>query len=186
MPPRPDLITPLGWRMLGSLPPILRDDPDYRALIHCSAREVERMRGRAEDVRAMGNPVTTTALGIPLWERLLRLPASFPTDPLEGRRVAVVNRWRALQSDPSTAAWVARVTQRLNGAPWTYDTPRSAPGLPDYTIRVTLPFNAASGRFAAAILALREETPAEQELVYVSAEGFVLDQSRLDQEGLGI
>ena len=121
MAPRPDLITPLGWQMLRTLPPFLRNDPDYRAIIHCSAREFERFYAKADEVRAMGNPLTAPPIAIPLWEALLRLPRSPDSDPIVTRRLALVERWRSLTADPAMSAWVARITVRLSGAPWTYE-----------------------------------------------------------------
>lgn len=180
MAPRPDLMTDLGWELLETLPPVLRGDPDMRAIIHCQAKEAERVEGAIEFVRAQANPLTAGDVGLMWWAALLRVPSiGVPEAEL---RTAVINRIRAYEVDPAGAAWVTRVSKRIGTEAWSYEENEPDP----QTIRVFLPYAPGSLAFQNARRAIEEETPSEQELVFVSSGGFILDQSQMDVEGLGI
>lgn len=183
MAPRPDLMTALGRDLLGMLPTFLREDPDVRSVVHCYARAVEEFEVEAELVRAQLSPLSATGVGLSWWERMLRLLAAEPGVTVEARREAVIGRWRSLDGDPAGRDWVRRVSGRLGGSvPWSYEENTPAP----QTIRVSLPFDAGSPAWEEALRVFREETPAEQALVFISSGGFLLDESQMDVEGLGV
>lgn len=119
--PRVDHLTELGRDFVNQLPVVLREDPDYLSLMHCSAREVERIESAIEWARAQANPLTADAWGLEQWARLLKLPLT-QGELLAVQREKVVARFRALIADPSEAAWVARVSELLGaGTHWTYE-----------------------------------------------------------------
>jgi hypothetical protein len=189
MAPRPDLLTPRGREFIAELPPFLRDDPQYRAVLHCMAREGERAEGVLEQLRQDLNPLTATDRGIAFFEGLLNIGSTAGQD-IEARRAIILGRMRALEGDPSGADWARRITARIGDVGWTYEehTPGDAsPGaVPPQTLRILLPFAANSPQFEVARRVFREETPAEIALVYISTGGFLLDSSLLDQDGFGI
>lgn len=185
MAPRRDLLTPLGLEMLDSLPPAVRDDPDYLAVIHCYARETERIDETIEGLRAEFNPVTATETGLTAFELLLRLPAG--GDTVEGRRIRVRDRLASLFADASGVNWILRVSGRI-GSSWSYEehVPGDAGSPPAQTLRILLPFDATAPEWAEATRAVREETPSELDLIFVSTGGFRLDVSEMDSDGMGI
>lgn len=185
MAPHPSAITALGWEMLESIPPFLRDDPDVVAVIHCQAREAERLEGAIEELRRQLNPLTATDRGLRFMEMLLRLPAS--GESIQVRRNRVKLRLAALEADPSGRDWIARLSARI-GSGWAYEehVPGDVTSPAAQTLRIRLPYAANSPQWDAALLATREETPAELGLVFISSGGFILDQSQMDVEGMGI
>lgn len=187
MAPLPELITPLGREMIDSLPPVLRDDPDTIAVLHCQAREAERLGDAVAEIRAQLSPLNATELGLPWWELLLRVPGDIVAS-VEARREAVMRRYRALEGDPAGSSWVLRVGRRIGDVPWTYQEhiPGDGTTPPAQTLRIHLPFAPASASWDQALIAFREEVPSELDLVFVSEGGFILDESEMDVEGMGI
>lgn len=186
MAPREDLITPLGWAMIDSLPPILREDPDYRALMHCAAREIERVEATIEDVRTQLIPVNATDLGLQAWEHLLRLPVAPSGETIEVRQITVANRLAALGGDPAGTDWVRRMNRRLGNVAWSYEEHQpGVGGTPAaQTLRIRLPFVVNSEPWNQAVKAFREETPSELALTFLGEGGFILDASQLDLDTL--
>lgn len=178
MAPLPELLTVLGRAHLEMIPPFLRGDPDYVAVMHCYAREAERLGETLELVRANLDPTTATELGLPWYESVLHVSG---TGTVEERRSRVLGRLAALAADPSGRSWVRRVTARI-GSGWSY-----VENTPDpQTIRVFVTPAVGTAAWDEALRAVREETPAEQELDFVSSEGFLLDETPLDTGGLGV
>ena len=186
MAPRPDLITDLGWEFINSLPPALRDDPTNRAILHCSAKEAERLQETIDFVRAQMNPVTAGDTGLQLWERLLRLPIGLGTEA--ERRSRVVGRYRALEGDPSGANWIQRVSDRLAGAPWSYleHNPGDPLSPAPQVVRILIPFLPGTGAWDRITQIIADETPSELGLEFVTTEGFILDEDQLDIDTLGL
>lgn len=188
MAPLESLITDRGWEMLEELPHFLRDDPDIRAVIHCYAKESERMEDALEGVRDELNPLTASTVGLAWWESLLRLPVNPLGGTLSGRRTLAARRMRSLVADPSGLNWVQRVTDRLGGQPWSYEehVPGDLGTPPAQTLRVTIPSTPGTTLWDSQVAAVREETAAELALDFESAAGFILDQSQLDADTLGV
>lgn len=188
MAPRRDLLEAcsLAMEWLGDLPPILRDDPDLQAIYYCYAMEAARKQARIEDVRVQLNPLTATT-NIGNWEALLHLPTS--PGPIDARQQAVAARIRALSANPSGADWALRITSRLGAnVAWSYvehdATDPTSP--PAQTIRISLPYSAASPQFSRARAVIREETASELAVTYDAASsGFLLDISHMDTDVFG-
>lgn len=188
MAPRLDLLQANARAMqwLEDVPPVLREDPDLQAIYYCSAKEAERLEARIEDVRAQLNPLTATEAGLAIWEPLIRLAAA-PGGTVETRRTAVVGRIRSLAGDPSGRDWIRRV-DAIVGLPWTYEEhiPGDGTTPPAQVLRIFLPWAASNPSWAQAVRLIREETPPELGIQYVSSEGFLLDVSHMDVDAFGI
>lgn len=188
MAPRPDLLTDLGREFIAMLPPVLRDDPDYIAVMHCAAKEMERLRATAEQARAELNPQTAGDVGLAFWEALLRLPVRPSGLTVDDRRTRVIARYHSLDGDPSGVSMADRITQRIGGALWSYEEhiPGDGASPAAQTLRIHLPWEPASPDWNNALVVIREEVPAELALSFVSDGGFRLDESQMDVEGMGI
>lgn len=181
MAPLEELITPLGWELIGRLPPMFRDDPDIRAIMHCTAKAAERKVDAVEYIRRQANPLTADPQGLAWWAGVLHIGLDTGAT-VEEQRLVIVNRYRAFEVDAAGSAWVVRVTARIGTSSWTYEENTPDPS----TITFHLPYGAGSQPFLNAERVIREETPSEQALVFVSTGGFILDESQMDVEGMGI
>jgi hypothetical protein len=182
--PAESALTPLGVTFRSWLPVILRDSPDHLAVLHCCARELERLEAKIEQVRAQFFPQTADIL-LKVYEAELKTTIEPAGATLDERRQTVLAMLRKMKATPSGLDWQENVT-RLIGAGWSYsehdvDEPGSPPA---YTIRVELPFPPSSSRYAQVERLLRDITPAHLDLLVVFTGGFILDQSQLDQEAL--
>lgn len=171
--------------MLGDVPPFLHGDPDIRAVIYCHAKESDRKRTTLDHLRRQFFPQHADELGLPWWEKLLRITVAPVGWTVEQRRAAVIAHLRRANATTSGLSWAQTVTTFV-GPGWTYaehdpDDPGSPP---PYTIRVTLPFSPGSSPYAQIEALLRDITPAHLDLALIYEEGFELDSSQLDQEGL--
>lgn len=186
MAPLPELVTPLGHALLAQLPPFLREDPDTVAVMHCCAKEVERMDLSVADARAQMNPLTAGTWGLTAWEGVLRIAHDESAD-LEQQREAVLRRYRSIDNDPSGVSWQARVNRRLGEIPWTYEehVPGDAGTPPAQVLRFTLPYEVGP-QLTEALRILREEVPSELGITVIGSGGFILDQSQMDIDVLGI
>jgi hypothetical protein len=183
--PLESAITDLGWELLEMIPPVLRDDPDVRAVIHCHAREAEYAEGKIEELRNQISPLTATARGLRFWELLLRLPDG-SANPDAARRTRILERYAALEGDPSARSWVDRVTGRIGTGEWSYVEHGEDPGVPTQTLWITLPWPAASVAYNAAIEAIRDETPSELELAFFSSDAGLFDVGEFDVSIFGV
>jgi len=173
MAPLDSRITPLGRELLDQLPVVLREDPDYISVIHCYAREFERLNLTVEQVRAELSPATASVAGLHLWELLLKLPM-VETDTTV-RRERAVERYRSLVADPARGNWVNRVQGRV-GSAWSWQLD---PGQRQ-RIQVFLPYLPGSQAWDGAVRAVEEETPSEIQVQFFSIAGFLLDISQMD------
>lgn len=183
--PDPDLLTPLGRAFRDAAPVVLRDDPDYLAIWHADARECERLAVKIELVRSQFVPATADVL-LKVWEVQVGTTVAPEGATIEERRQIVEARLLMMSADASGLAWQERVTT-LIGPSWTYeehdpDIPGSPPG---DTLRVTVPFPPLSNRYQLTERLLEDITPAHVDVVVVSAGGFWLDNSRMDQQDFG-
>jgi hypothetical protein len=174
-----------GLAMLHDIPPRLRQAPEFQAVMHCASQEVVLMDAAASLVRDQFNPLRATLL-LKAWEALLRTTVEKPGMTVDDRRSVVIALHRKSTRRPTGSDWEASVTD-LVGSGWTYqehdaDDPDSPP---PYTIRVELPFPPTSDRYAQTEALLRDITPAAWDLIVTWPGGFVLDESRLDQEEFG-
>lgn len=180
------VLTALGIEMRDSMPPILRESPDYLGVIHALAKECERARAALEIVRAQFNPATATVL-LGVWERMTRQTVA-PVGKSEAERQALVTaRLRKMLSLGEGSSWEEQVTLLL-GPGWLYEEniPGDMSTPAEGVLRITLPFSPEDPRYAAAPAQLREITPAHLELEFASEAGFVLDESELDRDEMTI
>jgi uncharacterized protein DUF2313 len=184
--PDPALLTPLGQKFRDSAPVILRDDPDYLGIWHADARELERLAVKIELVRSNFFPQTADLL-LKVWEVQVGTTIAPAGKTLDERRQIVAAKLLQMSGDMSGLGWQANLTA-LIGDSWTYEEhiPGDGASPPENTIRVRLPFPPDSGRYRLVEDMLREITDAHVDIVLVSMGGFLLDQSQMDQEGLGI
>lgn len=174
--PDPALITPLGWELLGELPPRVFEDPDIRAVVHCQAKESERQRELAARVRDNFIPARLDELGLPWWERLYLL--SDPTGLTEvQRRERVLVRTRQTQPRVSSREFKEDMDDLIGEGNWKYEEEYPA-------IRVSVPFKPGSEAFLQLEDLIRNlpTFPCHLDVILETIEGFVLDQSLLDQE----
>lgn len=110
--------SPLAMEFLDGAPPVVRGEPDVRAVYYCQAREMERMDAWREELRAELFPKSANR-NLPGWEALLRLPG---IGTVAYRQEQVINRLAALNADPSGRNWVERVQARLGAnVIWAYE-----------------------------------------------------------------
>lgn len=178
-------LSPLGVQMRDSLPPALRESNDYLAVVHAFSRELDRLGGCAEQVRAQFNPATADIL-LPAWEAICKLPIGGAAATLPQRQGKVIDRLRKLLGQSEGREWEAQITA-LIGPGWTYEEhiPGDITSPPVGTLRITLPFPPAGEAYDEALGQIREVTPAHLDIEFVSTAGFVLDESELDLEGFG-
>lgn len=169
------LACPRAVEMLEDLPPFLREDPDVRAVIYCFGREAERQELTLDVLLQQFFPQTATSLGLPWWETLTELTVAPMGAADEDRQATVVAFLRRLVSALGGLDWVDAVTT-LVGSGWTYEE------LPNYTIRINLPFPPDGDRYAQTERFIRGLTPAHLDLVVGFTGGFLLDGSQLDEE----
>lgn len=170
-----EALTERGLAMLDDLPTVVRDDPHFRAVVHCYAREFDRLEELATQLRDGFIPESATPLTLPAWELLLRIA---PTGTEEERRNRVLAALPALFGDPSGLSWEDGVTA-LVGPGWEYTEDTAT-----FTLNLVLPVLPPELPQLEAVI--REFTPAHLDLVLASSAGFLLDQSQLDQEGLDV
>jgi hypothetical protein len=178
LPDRP--LTPLGWEMLRDLPPVLEEDPHYRAVIHAYAWEVDLLQDRVNRLIAALQPATEDELGLPLWEALLHLS---PSGSRQSRSRVVQSNIQRVGGATEGRDWEDAVT-KLIGPSWTYrEHQAGVTGTPPaYTVRVILPYPPTSDRYGDVRRLLREITPAHLDLEVIYEGGFLVDYSQLDLE----
>jgi hypothetical protein len=168
-------MTPEGREILNQLPGWAQFDPMYRAAAHIAAKESALLRERLGAIRDGLTPIREGSLLLEAWEALVKLPRNPAGKSTAERWAAVIGRLRRAIEDPSGLSWVAHVTEQI-GEGWTYL--EEAPNI----IRVTVPWAPGSERFLLAERVLERMKPAAWRLILESAEGFVLDKSKLDKE----
>lgn len=183
--PDPALLTPLGQSFRDSAPVVVRDDPDYLGVWHSTARELERLAAAVETVRAQLFPQTADVL-LAAWEFLSRITVEPGGQTIEQRRATVMAMLLKSSASPAGSDWVANVTA-LVGAGWTYSEhiPGDPASPPEGTLRIHVPFAPDADLYMLTERLLRDITPAHLDIELTFAGGFVLDESQLDQEGLG-
>lgn len=178
-------LTARGREWLDWLPVVLRESPDHLAVLHSLARESERMEAAIELARAQAFPQTADVL-LKVWEHELGITVEPAGQTLVQRRATVIAMLRRMRGTPAGRDWESNVTA-LVGSGWTYEehVPGDVGSPPENTVRVELPFAPSSGSYARAERLIRQITPAHLDLIVQFIGGFVLDESQLDQEGLG-
>jgi hypothetical protein len=172
-------------KLRDQLPPVLRDDPDIRAVLYCHAREADLLEAQVNVTRDLFFVSRANDQGLAWLERLLRITERPPETTLEERRALVSAGLQRLAAAPTGLDWVASVT-KIVGPGWDYreHDPDSVAidNPPEYTVRVILPFPPSGGAYARIERILREITPWHLDIQVTSSEGFFLDESQLDQE----
>lgn len=187
--PALSLMTPLGLSWLEGLPPAVASDPDIRAVLHCYAKETELIDAKMDWIIDQFFPTRAAATGIGMWEAHFNLQIAPPSQTLAQRRSLVLSYYRSILNAGSGADWEAAVTQ-LVGPSWSYDEhdPDDATltaTVPDYSLRVLLPFPAGTPDYERARALVAALLPANQHLILGASAGFFLDQGLLDADVLG-
>jgi hypothetical protein len=169
-------ITDLGWELLDDLPPRVFEDPDIRAVVHCAAKESDRQRELAERVRDNLIPARLDLLGLPWWEYLFKLPAPGAATEAQ-RRERVLTKTRQTSPRVSAKNFKADMDGMVGEGNWEYEEDWPA-------IRVFVPYKPGSEAFLLVENQIRNLTtfPAHLDVILENVEGFVLDESQLDQD----
>lgn len=170
--------------MLEDLPPILRWDPDIRAVIYADAKETERQEQTIDALIREFFPATMTWVGFGLDERLLRLP---PIGTDGQRRDAITAARRRLGRLRGGLDWKDAVTLIVGSTSWSYAEHDPAdPTSPDPgVIRIFLPFDPADYDYLRVETLIRVQSPAGWDFVVSPDEGFVLGGGLLGESPLG-
>lgn len=193
--PHPDAITAKGRAFIDALPVRVREDPDIVAVQHCYGKEAELLDVAREGLVANAFPEHADEAGLAWWEWLLGTTVAPVGLTVEQRRATVVAFEEALRTSGS-GRWWEETLERIVGPGFDYreyhpdgqppppggGTPPSNP--PPGTIIIELPFPPSAGLYAATETLIRRITDAHIDIVLTSGDGFVLDQSQLDQEPL--
>jgi len=168
------------WR--SWLPVVLRDSPDHLAVIHACAVEMDRLEAAIDEVRRQFFPQHADVL-LKVWEFMLRITVEPEGVTIDERREIVLATLRRMRSTPEGRDWVDNVTA-LVGPGWIYEEHNPAdPGSPPAnTIQITLPFPPDSASYTRAESLIQDITPAHLDVVLTYTDGFLLDESQLDQE----
>lgn len=189
MAPTPELFAACtrAVSMLNDLPPVLREEPDIRAVIYADARETDRQEALLDALRAEFFPQTATpALGLPLFETLLRLTVAAPGLSQSQREAAVLGAFRKLRGRMTGAEWELGVSLLLGTNVWSYQehVPGDASTPAAYVIRITVPFDPTTYDLNRARALIRQITSAHLDLEIVSSVGFPLGTGQLGVDAL--
>lgn len=175
--PADSALTPHSLELINSLPGWAREDPDLRALMHCFAKETDRILEHARSVRDGAIPYRT---GYPAWWlHILDVPEPPGSPTIADERAAVVAALRRAIPDPSGATWQDAVTA-LVGPGWTYVEDAAT-----YTLTIEIPYPPDSDFFRNLTRLIRTFTPAHLDIVVNSSSIFRVDVSDLDTDTLG-
>ena len=158
---------------LAEAPGWLRETPEWQAFVRCATSEGQRMEELAKQIRDTFIPYRVPTLGLPVWEAILGLPGLGDESV---RRDQVLSGYSGAIPDSRGVRWEEEVTRRI-GVGWSYEEDSAG-----FEITITVPFTAGSDAFLSVEPAVRPITPAHLEITVLSAAGFILDQSQLDQE----
>lgn len=178
--------SPKAVEKLAELPPILRNDPDIRAVIYADAKEAERQVTTLDALRLEFFPQWATEVGLPWWEGLFRLPIAPAGVIVVKRRETVVGASRRLNRDMTGVDWQEAVTLILGTSSWSYveHDPADPTTPPAYVIRIVLPLDPAAYDYPRAEALIRAQSPAGWDFVLTYDAGFVLGESQLGEEAL--
>lgn len=184
MAPRPDLLHPLAQEWLDEMPWPLPLDPDVRAVVHCYMREEERKRTKLDEIRAQFSPLTATELGLPWWERVLKITINPEGWTVEQRRDAVVAALRKLKARPTGLDQEEMIT-RLVGPGWTYaeHDPAVVTSPPPGVVRFFLPVPPDGDLYVRFRTLIRGVIEAHLGIEAQFVGGFLFDESQFDEEG---
>lgn len=181
----PALLTPLGKQFLSEMPLWLRDDPNTIAIQHALAKEHERLQAKIELTRDQFFPQRATVL-LAAWEAMVKASADPTVTTDEQRQDRLMAMLPRMIEEASGLSWEEAITN-LIGPVWSYqehvEGDPSTP--PAYTVRIVVPFAPASDLYMLTESFIRVITPANTDIQLQFEGGFLLDESQLDQEGLG-
>lgn len=171
-------LTAKGLELMDALPPFYWEDHITRAVQGAYGREVDRLDAFAQEV--LDGLFATTASGslLALWEQERGLPVD-ESLTLDQRRTRLVGRIRSRRMRGG-AAWEAGVTAAIGTDGWFYQENDPGP----YQLTIYAPFAPGSDALDATAQRVRPLTPAHIELAVSSVEGFIVDDSIVDEEVL--
>lgn len=189
--PRP--MTARARELIDHIPPIVRKDQLWEALFHPLDLELSRVEAFTEWLHAQTSPATATKAGAPnggevgglrLWEILCGLPHD--ESMTEGEmRERLLTHIRGLNTDGSANELRAQTERIAPGTVIEQHDPADPTTPPPNTLRFIVPEGPDAERFADLRRRFDAIIPAHVALEVDSADGFALDLSQTDLEGLG-
>jgi hypothetical protein len=173
----PRVLTAEAEERLRELPGWAQSAPEHKALCQVFAKEGERQRAAAREIRDGMIAAHANALTLPLWETLLKLTVNPSGATVLERRSRVLAALAAAPADPSGLTFNERLTAFI-GPGWTMEEE----GL---TLHFTVPYPPGSPEFQLAKRVIERERPAHLAVIVDSSQGFILDLSELDEETFG-
>lgn len=179
----PRVMTAGGQKLLDELPLFLRVNHQYRAWCNALAEQIGILEAETTRLEAEAIPSTASAM-LGLWESIVDISVPDGTTVAQ-RRAALIAFISIMSSDGSGSSWVANLDKILNTT-WTYEVhdPAVPTSPPANYINVKVPY--ATGSFEAEILRdfLQRITAATVVLNAFYSQGFILDESLLDEHPL--
>ena len=176
--PAESALTPLGREMLARLPAFLRRDPDVMGVIHPQARELERLEERLRLIQRNLFAALAEEM-LPLWQAIVGTTSDPPGQSIAQQQETVKAFLQTLLTSATGLHWRKLLTTAL-GTGYTYKVHHDEPIIDPLTVVVVIPWEEGSSLHGAALLFARRVTQAHVELTVTEGEGFVLDQSLLD------
>lgn len=172
-------LTPTTCSMLDMIPAWARGDPDIQAAMLAMSNEVDRINQRIQDaIEGYFPQLASTYLY--LWEASLGLSQNPEGLTVLQRQQRVLGFLAQRANLSSGASWVQAVTLLL-GTGWTYsrypdeNTPRN-------TLTINVAYVEGSPRASDLIALLQIITPANTELFINYGQGFIIEQSQIQEQ----
>lgn len=159
-------------------PLFLRDDPVIQAICNAEGEERVLIDAAVEELKRTVFAVTADT-NLHLWEASLGLPINPPYSVADRREVVLAFLARAIISG-SGLDWEF-VANQILGVAWTY----SVGGTNNSVVTITIPYRPGSLKARVLEALLESTTPASMVINVTYAEGFILDESLLDDDLIG-
>ncbi len=170
--------------MLADIPPVFREDPEVQAVLKCSALESARMASAVAWLRRNLFAQTADETGLGWHEDSLELRRNASADP-ERRRADILAAIRGGAAAGTGAEFeAALVALAGSSASYREHVPGDPTSPPPAVVQVLVP-GAEPERLDRIERELRPFLDAHYGLEVVSAAGFILDESRMDETRLG-
>lgn len=174
----PRVMTERGQELLETYPAFLRSDPVIQAV--CNAEGEERVLIDAAVDELSRNLFPATAdTQLHLWEASLGLPINPPYPLAQRQQIVLAFLARALITG-SGLDWEF-VANQILGVVWSY----SVGGVNNSELTIMIPYAPGSLRARVLERLLESTTPATMTINVTYTEGFILDESLLDDDLMG-
>lgn len=174
-------LTATAQRMFSTLPIYYSGEPLLERIIQAWANEIDRIDARLDAIKNGLVPVLATDdLGLlALWEIQVGLPPN-PPDATVSQRVAKIAAVLQALDAGSAAGYIATISAAIDSGAWVLlrDTPGS------FQDTLQIPFDPGSYNATQVEAIARRMHPAHRQLFMRYTAGFLLDESRLDEDTL--